>query len=158
MNIVVNNCFPVELFPCFIKSSKVLLPIDMFGVLEDSRYDRSQYVFLDIIMRRFNFPFSPCMFGNKIKILLYKNNKKCRSYVTEELIEPDVSHGNIKFIQHMLESRNIIDTYNNIIYMIIKKVFRLHKNNFAIYGRDHIGNIGYLSFTDSKSPMFHSVL
>ncbi len=156
MNIIVKNGFPFEFLPNVVKSYRVLSPMEMFNVLEDSNNIKGHYVFFDIIMRRLNFPFAPCVYGNRVRILFYKNRHKC--YITEELREPDLSQSNIKLIQHMLESKYNIHTYNSIIYTIFSKVFRLNTNNFAIYGKDHKGNCGYLSFNNDKLSMFHEIV
>jgi hypothetical protein len=156
MSIVIKTGFPISLLPNGVKSSGFVRPTEMLNVLDDSNQCRSHYLFIDVIMRRFNFPFFPYVYGNRVKVLLYKDRHK-KSYFTEELREPDVSQGNVKFIQHMFESRYTVDTYHNIIYMIFAKMFKLNKNNFAIYGRDHNGNFGYLSFTNNKFAMFHQI-
>ena len=157
MSIVIKTGFPISLLPNVVKCSIFLRPAEMLNVLDNESQYVGHYLFIDIIMRRFNFPFFPYVYGNRVKVLLYKNRHK-KSYFTEELREPDVSQGNIKFIQHMLETRYAVDTYYNIIYMIFSKMFRLDKNNFAIYGRDHNGHFGYLSFTNNKFAMFHQII
>lgn len=157
MKLTTHVDFPISLFPVRIVSSVVLYPTDMLNSIGSANYN-SSYVFLDIVMRQFNFPFVPSIEGNKVKILFYKRTYCGKSYVTQEFRIPEINSTNINLIQCMLDNKYNLSTYNNIIYTILSKIFKLHNSNFAIYGRDHNGQMGYLTFQkDNKMPVLHYI-
>ncbi len=151
--------FPIDLFPFKIVESRILIPTEISDSLSNKSHQ--SFVFFDIIMKQFNFPFFPHMSGNTVSVMFFRKTIYGKSYFTQELRIPEINEKNISLIQCMVDSSikgNLsIDNYNHIIYTIFTKVLKIYSDVFAIYGRDINGNFGYLTFQrKSKVPVFHT--